>query len=74
MKTENVIWDFFVKPRGYLDKKREERLNDPVIKQLMEQVAERLDLPQNTPLDELARTLKLMSEEERKQKLQGIVS
>lgn len=71
--TQEVIWDFFLKTRDRLAEEHQQRLNDAVTKKLQSQAAERLGLPKDADLDEVVRTLKLLSEEERKEKLKGIV-
>ena len=72
--TQEVIWDFFQKTRDRLAKDHEKRINDPIAKQLLQQAATRIGLPKEATLDDVVRTLKLLSNEERQEKLKGIVN
>lgn len=72
-ETQEIIKAFWLKTRGRLAHEHQARLKEPATNRLKEQVAERLGLPKDIAWDNLARHLKLMSDEERSQTLKGIV-
>ncbi|HAS45584.1 MAG TPA: hypothetical protein DCS93_34190 [Microscillaceae bacterium] len=74
MKTlEEIFYTELGKTRKRLYQQREASKKDPRLIALKNKVAERLGLPQDTDIKVLVDTLDKMTEEERKEKLDGLI-